>query len=146
VETISTIISILLLLGLISIPILLFVGLKKWNIFKYEFLTYFIIGLILTAGISWTLAWWMDYSNQLLMEYYGYDFKAINETDRFVEVEEENHERVKHLEMGFYGIGWPLRAFFIFTLSFTYTLILYLVGLLIIRMKRKNKEHAPNIG
>jgi hypothetical protein len=86
----------------------------------------------------------MDYSNQLLMSHYGYEFKAMNETDRFENVEAENLEKVKRLEMGFFGIGWPLRAFFIFIFYSPYLLIVYLVGQLITRTKRKNKEHAPN--
>jgi len=143
-ETLTTIITFILLFGLVSVPILLFVVIKKWSFFKYDFLTYLTIGLILTAGISWTLAWWMDYSNQLLMDNYGYDFKAINENDRFEKVEERNLEKVKQLEMGFYGIGWPLRAFFIFTLSIPFIFIVYPVGLLLKELKRNNKEHAPN--
>ena len=29
------------------------------------------------------LGWWGSYSNDLLLSYYGYDFDAMNETERF---------------------------------------------------------------
>ena len=145
-ETLTTIISFILLTGLISVPIILFVGLKKWNRLRFNFLTYLIIGLILTAGITLAFAWWTDYSDQLLMNHYGYDFDAMNETDRFENVEPENLETVKKLEIGYFGIGWPLKAIMTFVFYSPYLLIVYLVGHLITKAKRKNKEHAPNIG
>jgi hypothetical protein len=143
VETSTTAISIILLLGLISVPILLFVGIKKWNRPRLNFLTYLTVGLLITAGITWTFAWWADYSDQLLMSQYGYDFDAMNETDRFEKVESENLEKVKQLEIGYFGIGWPLQAIMTFIFYSPYLLMVYLVGQLITRTKRKNKEHAP---
>jgi len=140
----TTIVSFILLIGLISVPILLFVGLKKWKRLRFNFLTYLTIGLILTAGITWTFAWWADYSDQLLIGHYGYDFDAMNETDRFEKVGAENLERVKQLEIGYFGIGWPIQAIMTFVFYSPYLLLVYLVGQLITRTKRKNKEHAPN--
>lgn len=143
-ETLTTTISIILLLGLISVPILLFVGLKKWKRLRFNFLTYLTIGLILTAGVTLIFAWWSDYSDQLLMSHYGYDFDAMNETDRFEKVGNENLEKVKQLEIGYFGIGWPLQAIMTFVFYLPYLLIVYLVGHLITKAKRNNKEHAPN--
>ncbi len=143
-ETLTIIISFILLIGLISVPILLFVGLKKWNRLKFNFLTYLTIGLILTAGITLAFAWWADYSDQLLMSHYGYDFHAMNDTERFEKVEPENLEKVKQLEIGYFGIGWPLQAIMTFVFYSPYLLIVYLIGHLI--TKGKNKEHAPNNG
>ena len=143
-ETLITVTLIVLLLGLILVPILVFIGVKKWNPLKYSFLTYLISGLILTAGIMWTFAWWADYSDQLLMSHYGYDFDAMNDTERYVNVESENLVKVKQLEIGYFGIGWPLKAIMSFVFYSPYLLIVYGVGQLIRRMKRKNKEHAPN--
>ncbi|MFD0976986.1 hypothetical protein [Salinimicrobium gaetbulicola] len=145
-ETIVTIISIILLLPLLSVPVLLFIGIKKWKRPKVNFPTYLMIGLIITAVISGTFAWWADYSDQLLMIHYGYDFDAMNDTDRFENVVLQNLERVKQLEIGYFGIGWPLQAIMTFVFYSPFLVIVYLVGHLITKAKRKNKEHAPNNG
>lgn len=139
-ETLTTTISIILLFGLISVPILLFVGLNKRKQLRFNFLTYLTIGLILTAAITLTFAWWTDYSDQLLMSHYGDDFNAMNETDQFEKVETKNLERVKQLEIGYFGIGWPLQAIMTFVFYLPYLLIVYLVGHLITKAKRKNKQ------
>lgn len=139
-ETLTTIISFILLFGLISVPIILFVGLQKWNHNRYKFLTYLIVGLILTAGITFTFAWWSDYSDQLLMTNYGYDFDAMNETDRFEKVDSGNLERVRQLEIGYFGVGWPLKAIMAFVYYSPYLLIVYIVGHMITKAKRKRKN------
>jgi hypothetical protein len=143
-EALITVVSIILIVGLFSVPILLFVGIKKWYRFKFDLMAYIILGLIFTALIIWTFAWWTDYSDQLLMSHYGYDFDAMNDTERFANIESENIEKVKQLEIGYFGIGWPLKAIMSFVFYSPYLLIVYGVGQLIRRMKEKNKEHAPN--
>tara|TARA_R110001592_G_scaffold106518_1_gene298983 strand:- start:1277 stop:1537 length:261 start_codon:yes stop_codon:yes gene_type:complete len=85
----------------------------------------------------WTFVWWVDYSDRLLMSHYGYDFDAMNDNRRFVNVEPENFEKVKQLEIGYFGIGWPLKAIMTFVFYSPYLLIVYLVGQLIRRTKRK---------
>lgn len=134
-ESLTTIVSIILLFGLISVPILIFVGVKKWNRLKFDFLIYLILGLLITAGITWSFAWWADTSDRLLMSHYGYDFDAMNETERFGEVADENMERVKQLEIGYFGIGWPLQAIMTFIFYSPYLLIVYFIGQMITRMK-----------
>ncbi len=141
-EAMTTIITFLLLLGLIAVPIILFVVIKKWHRFKFDFITYLILGLILTAGIMWTFAWWTDYSDQQLMSHYGYDFEAMNDTERFANVEPENLEKVKELEIGYFGVGWPLKAIMTFVYYAPYLLIVYLIGQVIRRMTQKNKKHV----
>jgi hypothetical protein len=146
-ETLTTIISFLLLLGLISVPILLFVGIKKWYRLKFNFLTYLISGLIITAGIMWIFAWWTDYSNILLLKHYnGYVYNPDSDGYQieYDNVLPENLERVKSLEIRVMGIGWSLKAIMSFVFYSPYLLIVYGVGQLIRRVKRKNKEHAPN--
>lgn len=142
-ETLTTAVSIILLLGWITVPILLFIGIKKLKRLKFDFMVFLIIGLIVTAVISWTFAWWADYSDQLLMSHYGYNFDAMNETERFEKVKIENFERVKQLEIEYFGIGWPLKAIMTFVFYSPYLPIVYLVGQIITR-KGKNKEHTPN--
>ena len=143
-ETLITIITFLLLFGLIAVPALLFAGIKKWYKLKFEFIAFLVLGLILSGGIIWTLAWWTDYSDELLMSHYGYDLDAMNDTERFQNVESVNLERVKQLETGYYGIGWPLKATMSFIFYSPYLLFVYLIGQILITMKMKNKEHAPN--
>jgi len=110
---------------------------------KIWLLTYLILGLIITAGITWTFAWWTDYSDQLLMSHYGYDFDAMNDTERFGKVLDENLERVKELEIGHFGIGWPLKAIMTYIFYSPYLLIVYLIGKVIRKMKQKrNDENA----
>ncbi|MEM9671355.1 MAG: hypothetical protein AAF992_02100 [Bacteroidota bacterium] len=135
-ETSTKTISIILLLGLISVPILLFVGIKKWYRLKYEVLSYLTLGLIVTASITWIFTWWADYSNQLLMSHYGYDFDAMSDAKRFEKVASKNLERVKQLEIEYFGIGWPLKAIMTFVFYSPYLLIVYLIGQLI----KKNEK------
>ena len=99
-------------------------------------MAYLILALLLTARIMWTFAWWADYSDQLLMSHYGYDFDAMNDTERFANVESENLEKVKQLEIGYFGVGWSLKAIMSFVFYSPYLLIIYGVGQLIRRMKR----------
>lgn len=142
-ETLTTLISILLLLGMIGVPILLFVGLNKWNGPRFHFLKYLFIGVILSAGITGAFAWWSDYSDQLLMAQYGYDFDAMNDTDRFEKVEPQNLERVKQLETGYYGIGWPLQAMMTFVFYLPYLLVVYLFGHFTMKRNRSKKQQIP---
>ena len=142
-EVLTTIISIALLVGLISTPVLLFYGVKKWSQSKFNFLTYIILGIIITAGITLIFAWWADYSDQLLMSHYGYDFDAMNDAERFGKVQDANLERVKQLEIGYFGIGWPLKAFMSYIFYSPYLLIVYLIGKFMIRMKLKKKIETP---
>ncbi|WP_340114195.1 hypothetical protein [Maribellus mangrovi] len=140
-ETLTSVISFILLLGLIAVPIILFIAIKKWYRLKFDFIAYLALGLILTAGIMWTFAWWADYSDQFLMRHYGYDLNAMNDTERFANVESENLEKVKQLEIGYLGVGWPLKAIMSFVFYSPYLLIVFGIGQLIRRMKRKKNMH-----
>ncbi len=146
-ETLTTIISFILLLGLISAPIFLFVGIKKWYRLKFSFLTYLISGLIITAVITLMFAWWADYSNIILLKHYGgYVFNPDSDGYQvsYENVLIENIDKVKSLESSIMGIGWPLKAIMTFVFYSPYLLIVYFIGQIISRMKRKNIEHAPN--
>ena len=84
----------------------------------------------------WTFAWWSDYANRLLMSHYGYDFEAMNERDRYSKVELENLEKLKQLEARYLGIGWPLKALMSFIVYSPYLLVVYIIGLVIRRIRR----------
>ena len=136
-ETLTFIISIILFVGLILSPILLYIKLKKS---KFSFLTYLTLGLVITAGITLTFAWWADYSDQLLLSHYGYDLDAMNESERYGNVKSEDLEKVKQIEIGYFGIGWPLKAIMTYVFYSPYLLIVYLIGIIIRKMKLKNNN------
>jgi len=54
---------------------------------------------------------------------YGYDFYAMNDTERYQNVSSENLDNVKHLEMSMMGIGWPVKALFAYIFYFPFFLI-----------------------
>jgi hypothetical protein len=141
-DTLLTAISIILLFGLISVPILIFFGIKKWYRLKFDFVIYLILGLMPTAGIMWTFAWWSDYSNVILLKHYnGYVYNPDSGSFQvsYENVLPENIDRVKSLEINMMGIGWPLKAIMIFVFYSPYLLIVYVLGQLLRRKK------APNI-
>lgn len=121
-------ISILLFIVLILVPVILFLGIKKVNWFRFRFVAYTLIGFFISGLVTMTFAWWMNYSEWILMNHYGYDFNALSEAERFTKVDNQNIERVKQLEFGYYGIGWPLKAIMMFVFYFPYLLIVYLIG------------------
>jgi len=138
-ETWTTILSFLFMLGLIVVPFMLFSAVKRWYPLKFHFLAYLLLGLVLTAGIFWTFAWWTDYAAQLLMSHYGYDFDAMNEAGRYANVPSENQEKVQQIEKGYFGLGWPLKAMMAFVYYSPYLLIVYGIGQLRISLKRKKQ-------
>jgi len=95
----------------------------------------------------WIFAWWADYSNILLLKHYnGYVYNPDSGGFQieYDNVLPENLERVKRLEISVMGIGWPLKAIMSFVFYSPYLLIVYGVGQLIRRVKRKKKKHTPN--
>ena len=132
-EALRILISSALLLALAITPIALYVILNRPGRTKPGFITYLIPGLILVVFCSLAFAWWMDYSDQLLMSHYGYDFQAMNDIDRFKEVKPENLQRVQVLESRYFGIGWPLRAIVLMAFSIPYLGLIYLIGRFITR-------------
>ncbi len=136
-KTLITIISLILLIGLISIPIFLFIAIKKSPRLRFKFLLYLIVSSVLTVGIMFTFAWWAYYSDQLLMSHYGYNFDAMNDIERYGNIATENLEKVKQLEFSHFGIGWPLKAIMTYIFYSPYLIIVYFIGQLIIKMNKK---------
>lgn len=145
-ETLKLTISYILLLGIILVPILTFIQVKKGNRYKYDFMTYLVVGVIIASVIIAIGAWWGHYSTELLMSHYGYDFEAMNKTDSFKNVSLKNIERVKNLKKDYLGVGWPFKAIVGLILYLPYLLLIYFGGSLTRRMKRGNKEHVTNNG
>jgi len=146
-EIFTKIISIILLLGLILVPIFLYIGIKKWHQSKFDFITYLVSGLIITAFLTLLFAWWTNYSNILLLKHYGgYVFNPDSNGYQvnYENVLLENLDKVKILEISVMGIGWPLKAIMTFEFYLPYLLVVYFIGQLIRKVKRKNVVHAPN--
>jgi hypothetical protein len=129
-EVLVTIISFGLLVGTIVTPILIIVRLNRLNI-KYKFAAFLALAIIITSILTLMFAWWGDTSNRILLSHYGYDFDAMNDSERFSDVANENIERVKQLEMSMMGIGWPLKAFMTYVIYSPYLLVVYLITYLI---------------
>ncbi len=121
-----------LFISLLLAPIFLFFKLKQS---KWHFLSYFILGLVITSGITLTFTWWADYSDKLLLSHYGYDPDAMTASERYANVKRENLVKVKEIEIAYYGIGWPLKAIVIYALYLPYLLIAYLAGITYRKMK-----------
>jgi hypothetical protein len=134
-DILTTILSIILLSGLIISPFLILHRLKERNV-KYKFIVYLTIGILITATITLIFAWWTDISNEILLSLYGYDFEAMNDIERFANVTEENMKRVKNLEISIMGIGWPLKAIMSYAFYSPYLLIVYLITYLVKKSKK----------
>jgi hypothetical protein len=141
-EILTTIVSFSLLLGIIVSPILVLFRLRKFNL-KSNFIVYLVIGITITSILTLLFAWWSDASNHMLLSHYGYDFEAMNDTERFANVSAQNLERVKRLEASMMGIGWPLKAFMTYVVYAPYLLIVYLITYLLKKYK-KNIHLTPH--
>ncbi|WMW78024.1 hypothetical protein RF683_00845 [Flavobacterium sp. 20NA77.7] len=141
-ETIFDIISLTLLTALFISPFFIIWWLNRLAI-RYKFIIYLTIGVLTTAIIFLTFGWWVDISDQMLLEHYGYDFDAMNYTERFGKVSPENMERVKNLEMSIMGIGWPLKVILTYIFYFPYILIVYLLTYFFnkIRLRKQTKTN-----
>ena len=121
--------NIILLLSFIFIPLIL---LRKLKILEGKFLkvkfTFYV--LLICFVLSILTAFWKDYSSEILLRSYNayeYNPDLGNEQVEYKNVEPENLQRVKRLEQTIMGIGWPLRAIFLFVFSllpvFLFTII-----------------------
>lgn len=129
-----TIVSVILFCGLIILPILILKGVNKRDI-RFGFITYLALGLLITFAIMFIFSWWSVASDEILLSNYGYDFEALNDTERYANVESENVEQVKNIEISLSGIGWPLQAIFSYAFYFPYLLIVYLISYIIRKRK-----------
>jgi hypothetical protein len=141
-EIIVNIINTLLLLGLISSPIIILRFVNKSNM-KFNFISYFTLGLIVTVIISLIFVWWSDASTIILLKHYdGYVFNPDSDSFQvsYEKVLSENIERVKRLEMRIMGIGWPLKAVFMFAFFSTMLLPVYFLNNLLHKIRKKNNS------
>ena len=125
-ETIINIVSFILLIGLFLSPVFIVWRLNRLNV-RYKFIIYLTICILTTAIIALTFGWWADTSDQILLKHYGYNFDAMNDTERFGSVSSDNIERVKNLEKSIMGVGWQLKVIITYVFYSPYLLIVYLV-------------------
>lgn len=92
---------------------------------------YLVLGIIITAGITLTFAWRATYSDELLLSHYGYDLNAMNDLERYGNIKSEDLEKVKQIEISYFGIGWPLKAIMTYVFNSPYLLIVYLIRIII---------------
>ncbi|MCO5239536.1 MAG: hypothetical protein M9904_05725 [Chitinophagaceae bacterium] len=93
-----------------------------------------------TAIIALTFGWWADTSDQMLLKHYGYNFDAMNDTERFGNVSSDNIERVKNLEKSIMGVGWQLKVIITYVFYSPYLLIVYLVAYLFSKKAMKTTD------
>jgi uncharacterized protein YacL len=127
VEIIIAIISIILLVGLFITPFVIYRSLSKLNA-RYKFIKYIVNGIIISAVLSVTFAWWADKSDDLLLAHYGYNREGMNEYESYGQVSPEDLETVRSLEKNTGRIGWPLKAMMAIVILLPYLLVVYLVS------------------
>jgi len=135
-EFLDTVITLILLVGLLASPILLLRFINRTNI-KYKFITYLTIGFVITLSIMFGFAWWSYKSDLILLKQYGYNIDGMNEKEFYGKVLPENIDKVKSLQTSIMGIGWPLKAILMFSFYSPYLLIIFGANYLIRRKSKK---------
>lgn len=144
-EFLIKIISFILLIGILVIPFIVLVRLKKKKGIR-NFFVFLIISLTIHFTLIILSGWWIDISNDMFLNYYGFDIDAMNAIDRFKNVSVENMDSVKEIGRNRMGIGWPLKALFGFIVSSPYLLIVYLIGYLYAKYSKLKELESKNNG
>ena len=118
--------SLILLATLLGSPILILLKLKKVTQ-KNIFIKYLILATLISSVLAIVFGWWSDQSNNILLSHYGYNFDAMNDIERYKNVQLLNMEKVKKIEISIMGIGWPLKVIMSYIYYFPYLLILYVI-------------------
>lgn len=137
-EVLINVINLSILLIFILTPFYLIKRINSSKI-KFKIITYLFLGLVVNAVICFAFAWWSDTSNEILLKHLnGYIFNpdSGNYQVSYEQVLPENIEKVKSLETSIMGIGWPLKAIFMFVF---YSPIL-IISFIVERVLKKNKN------
>lgn len=81
--------------------------------------------------------WWGDYSNKILLSWYGFNFNEVDFGEGCKNVSEGNLMKVKQLRRNSMGIGWPLKAIIAYVFYWPYLIIVYILSCLFKRLKSK---------
>ena len=130
-----------------AIPLIILRKMKarktKYLNFKFTFYV-----LLICALLSIFCAFWKNYSSEILLRNYNayvYNPDSGGEQVEYAKVKLEDLERVKELEKTIMGIGWPLRAIFIFTFSILPVFLLtYLTDGIIENMILRKRKIVKN--
>ena len=129
---ITAIISLFLFFALVAAPIII---IKRQKNSQNIFLGYFLPTIIITSILWIAFAWWADFSNDLLLKYYGYNFEGMNVQEYYANVSSEDLEKVHEIKRSMGGIGWPAKAIIMSPVFLTYSLVIYFVYRLLWRKK-----------
>jgi len=116
-------ISLLLVVAIVAYPFFLVPYTEKHS--KWLWL---VVGVVVLNSFL-SLAYWAfdDLSTGFLLSYYGYNFDSMFEEEQYANVEPCNRERVARLFSHLMGVGWPLRAMFMYVI----VTVLHLVACLV---------------
>ena len=109
----------ILLLSFVIIPIISLRKMKSRNT-KFVKIKFPFYVLLICASLSILFAFWKDYSSEILLRSYNaYELNPDSGTEQveYKNVRSENIQRIKELENTVMGIGWPLKAIFLFVFS-----------------------------
>lgn len=109
----------ILLLSFVAIPIILLRKMKSRNT-KFVKIKFPFYVFLICASLAILFAFWKHYSSEILLRSYNaYELNQDSGTEqvKYGNVKLENIERVKQLEKIIMGIGWPLKAMFIFVFA-----------------------------
>ena len=85
-------------------------------------------GILLLVYLGWD-----DYSTKWLMEYYGYDFDGMSESECYRNVKPSDRVMVEGMLTHIMGIGWPLRAMFAYVLLIPFQIVISFIEYYVIR-------------
>ena len=122
-EFLSLSIGLLLFGSLLATPIILIRLLKPQKNLRKKVI-YFTVCFLLMAALVYISAWWSNQSKIILLDFYGYHFNPMKGIDKYQDVSMENLDRVKHLESSIMGIGWTVKAMFLYIAVVPYMFII----------------------
>jgi len=132
--------------GILNLVILIFILVTPFLICKKAYKSPLknktILSILISTStviiLSFIFAWWTDFSQVIQLKLYGYNLDLIpDNSDRFVNVNQEDHEVVKKLLISTNGIGWPLKAIFSLMLFIPFGILTPVIYFLI---KRKSSS------
>ncbi len=123
--TIIDTISFIVIIFMFSFPFLLKWYLSKKN--KLNFFKYASIGLLSATIICLLTTWWVDEeSKNLTLKFYGFqENDAFDFGDALKSVRQEYKKEAEEIYNSMFGIGWPLKAIFMYLYYSIYMLVAY---------------------
>ena len=129
-DILSILIQIFLLVLIIGCPII--------TVLKgYGYIRVNIISLPLIFIFLCLIAYWPQFYTDLKLELIGFDFDAMNDTARTINVSQELKEEAIRLYWSNMGLGWPLKAMLAMVFLIPYPSIIYGFKILINVIKRR---------